>query len=885
MTLVPKSYQEQALEALHAFLQRTGEVGAATAYGEVLEAWGRKVEHYIEVPGFPGLPYVCLRIPTGGGKTLLAAHAIGLITDTLLRSDTSLTLWLAPTSQIVDQTLTALRDRHHPLRLSLEEKLGGRPVEVLDVGEALSLSRGMVTSGSVVIVSTLQALRVGDTKGRKVYESNGTLQHHFTGLDPADRARLEHTPSGTLLYSLANVIKLHRPIVIMDEAHNARTPLSFETLTRFDPSMVLELTATPNLEHKPAQNLFASNVLYSVSAYQLKAEGMIKLPLLLTTHADRLEVIGQAIARRDALEATARKEQSITGEAIRPIVLYQAQSDLADDPLRLTPQRLKTTLMNDFQVPEREIAIATGDLNELQGVDLNAPDCPIRHIITVQALREGWDCPFAYVLCSVGNAASETAVEQLVGRVLRLPRAKFKNLADLNHSYAYVTSPAFAPVMETLQKGLKANGFEADTRGLILDSSLFPDSTNRPSQPTPLYRTPTVVVTTPPNLAALPEPLRHRFEYDEQRQEVRFTGAQMTEEDRDALRTMLPPEQQATADRVFESFRAAPSERGAPFAVPRLTVRRGAERLPFERSLYLDGPWPLSTYDARLSEADFSLNAAAGIATQLDVTEAGKLEAQFVSRVEQQLLRLVDRQDWTPAKLAVWLDKNIPHPDVTPREASVFLLRAVEELLADRRVDVNTLAREKYRLREALARRIEGHRQAAKHRGFEALLGAELVVDDTPDFAFRFGPDYPFTWAYEGTYRFQKHYYPVVGELKSEGEEYGCATFIDTLPEVKYWVRNLERQPRTSFWLPTSTDRFYPDFVALLHADEKRGVPERILVVEYKGGDRITNDDSKEKRRIGEMWAARSGGQALFALVGKDEVGRLSQLIRQQLGH
>ena len=46
-------------------------------------------------------------------------------------------------------------------------------------------------------------------------------------------------------------------------------------------------------------------------------------------------------------------------------------------------------------------------------------DCPIRYIVTVEKLREGWDCPFAYVLGSVGNVATETAVEQLLG-----PRAQ-----------------------------------------------------------------------------------------------------------------------------------------------------------------------------------------------------------------------------------------------------------------------------------------------------------------------------------------------------------------------------------------------------------------------------------------------------------------------------
>lgn len=107
-------------------------------------------------------------------------------------------------------------------------------------------------------------------------------------------------------------------------------------------------------------------------------------------------------------------------------------------------------------------------------------------------------------------------------------------------------------------------------------------------------------------------------------------------------------------------------------------------------------------------------------------------------------------------------------------------------------------------------------------------------------------------------YQFQKQFFPVVGELKSEGEEFDCAFFLDQLDEVNWWVCNV-RNPRTAFWLQTPTDRFYPDFVAML----KDG---RRLVVESKGEDRWSNDDSKEKRNIGELWANASDGHCLFVM-------------------
>lgn len=120
---------------------------------------------------------------------------------------------------------------------------------------------------------------------------------------------------------------------------------------------------------------------------------------------------------------------------------------------------------------------------------------------------------------------------------------------------------------------------------------------------------------------------------------------------------------------------------------------------------------------------------------------------------------------------------------------------------------------------------------------------------------------YPARWTFAGRYTFKKHFYPIPGELKPgiRSEETACAIEIDQLDEVRFWVRNLERQP-TSFWLPTSSDRFYPDFVVQLSDG-------RVLVVEYKGAGFLTNEDTKEKRTIGEVWAAASGGKCLFALV------------------
>src|SRR5690606_10142462 len=106
-------------------------------------------------------------------------------------------------------------------------------------------------------------------------------------------------------------------------------------------------------------------------------------------------------------------------------------------------------------------------------------------------------------------------------------------------------------------------------------------------------------------------------------------------------------------------------------------------------------------------------------------------------------------------------------------------------------------------------------------------------------------------------------------------EETACAIALDQMDEVEYWVRNLERRGAASFSLPTSTDAFYPDFVAFLRDG-------RVLVVEYKGWAYFTNEDSREKRDIGSVWATASKGRCRVVMVtAPSAVG--TRTIEQQL--
>ncbi|MBV9851172.1 MAG: DEAD/DEAH box helicase family protein [Armatimonadetes bacterium] len=777
-----KGYQQAALDALRTYWQECRTVGAKTAF--VLQT----NQPYHEVEALPGLPYVCLRVPTGGGKTVMGCRAVAIAAQEALAQERAVVLWLVPTEPIKTQTLAALKNRSHPYRQVLDAELDGR-VTALDMGEALSVSRATLDSETVIIVSTLANPRIGETDKRKVYEQNGSLMPHFDGLAPAQAAALEkYEGTDAPVPSLANVLRLRRPVVIMDEAHNARTPLAFETLARFAPSCIIEFTATPT--QPPAPN--PSNVLYSVSAAELKAAGMIKLPIMLSVCPDWQGTLLQAKNKRNELEAAAQQERAATGEYLRPIVLVQAQKKNEE----LTVEVVETCLRDELGIPAEQIAVETGERPELKGVDLFSETCPVRYIITVDKLREGWDCSFAYVLCSVRDMASKTAAEQIAGRVLRLPQAARKQQAELNTAFAFVTSNKTADTLravEALASALEANGFT-------------------------------------------------KFEARQVVQQPALDG------DWGGLFSLGPRE-------------PTPAERGERLEVPQLALWVGDGWEPVDETALRSVDWRLADCDPTLP--DFSPQVLSDRYI-LDVSTQGSRTIQFLAEVEQQLSTLTTDDLTTPEALAVWLDRHIPHPDIVPSQAQWFLMRLVRHLLEDRHIPLAQLSRHRLRLRDAAARKIEEHRKAAMAHAHQHLLLDQSPTEAavTPECVFSYPPDhYPANKLYTGSYRFDRHYYRVVGEMNTE--EAACAFLLDRLPGTDCWVRNLERQPQFSFWLQTASDRFYPDFLARL-------TDGRILAVEYKGEHLATGEDTKEKQLIGALWAAKSGGRCTFRMLTKE---------------
>ena len=127
-----KEYQTSLLDAFTAFLSRAKELKSAkTAFAEsTLEAFGHALP-YNALPTNDDIPYVCLRVPTGGGKTRIAGQAIARINQAFMASDYSLVIWLVPSKPIRLQTLYALKTPGELLHDDMRELFGA--VNVLDI--------------------------------------------------------------------------------------------------------------------------------------------------------------------------------------------------------------------------------------------------------------------------------------------------------------------------------------------------------------------------------------------------------------------------------------------------------------------------------------------------------------------------------------------------------------------------------------------------------------------------------------------------------------------------------------------------------------------------------------------------------------------------------
>lgn len=453
-----KKYQKQAVDEFEDYLIRIRKYGEKDPHIAVFDQIQRK-KHFDSLYNIRegiNVPFVCIRIPTGGGKTVVACYLLNSLYQQYLKrkEECGLVTWLVPTDSIKNQTIRALKDPKHPYRQALDQFFSSS-ILVYDFNDAQSIKKADIHDNLCIIITTFSTFRIENTNARKAYEQNGNLLEHFQNIS---KENLLKDDDGNISESLVNVIRMNRPIVVLDESHNAQTKLSYKMLKDFDPIFILEYTATPRSD---------SNVLVHITAQQLKEEKMVKIPIRLHNIAQWNIALREGVAKRNYLEKIAKKEK---GEYIRPIALIQAEQE-KPNPQKTHVDKIKTFLIDDLGIPQEQIAIRTGIRNDLSDIDIYARNCPIRYIITVKALQEGWDNPFAYVLISVSNIGSKVSVEQTIGRILRLPKQREKKNRDLNLSYVYTSSKQFRDSVKSIIYGLERNGYSKNDIGLIMDDN------------------------------------------------------------------------------------------------------------------------------------------------------------------------------------------------------------------------------------------------------------------------------------------------------------------------------------------------------------------------------------------------------------------------------
>lgn len=883
MSLQLKNYQNQSLQALEQFFTLAASFGAEKAFKQCV---GENIQYNDRLEGIPS---VCLRVPTGGGKTLLASHSIPIAARNYVSTDTPMVLWLVPTDMIRQQTLAALADVTHPYRQALQSYYGDK-LKICDIESLQTLNKHDVNQSCIVIVTTIQVFNIDIEKTfqRNAYAFDESLSEHFTGLTDFQTKDMDRVTADTLQYqpfltekdigrvkhSLVNFFNLHRPIIIVDEAHKNRGGKTFfHTLKRLNPSCLVELTATPK----------DNNVLYSVSAAELKVAEMIKLPVVLTEHPHSWQdCIRDALIQRQKLEMLAQGEK----EYIRPILLIQAQDKNGEANVDVVKQHLLSEYEN---ITEDWIAISTGQTKELEDENLFSPTSKVKIVITVEALKEGWDCSFAYVLASLQNINSATDVEQLLGRVLRMPYAKLRQNDELNKAYAHVISSSIAQATMLLKdrmvQNMGFNKWEADTAIVInpqpeLDLGQTGSGGAKP--------TPEVIISVPfeVKVDTIPTELKPSIQTLDNSQGTSLViNKGTTDEEFDQIEQAVvdqaTPKQKAQVKEAFNDARAerqahqAPENWNAIFAlIPQLGLFvdgewQVADKETIEDSVewnLLDFPVQLQGFNIRETVNSFEID----LNLQKQELTYGQLDSQQIQFAEMPT-------PITENDLLNWLDRKVRRQGLTQIQLRAYLTKLISHLLNVRNFSLTQLHRAQFQLSLAVSNELDRLFELARKKAFQGDLFNQLqVANETKlenSFEFKRGM-YPVKKPYRGSFKFKKHFYAQIDDLREKtdsgniSEEFQCAQLLDLHPKVKYWVRNIPKQPQYSFWLPTEKDYFYPDFVAEL-------VDGSIFVLEYKGGHLDTADDARVKNAIGKQWAKDSQGKRLFLMAKKqDEFGR-----------
>ena len=458
-----------------------------------------------------------------------------------------------------------------------------------------------------------------------------------------------------------------------------------------------------------------------------------------------------------------------------------------------------------------------------------------------------------------------------------MPYAKRRKDDNLNRAYAFLSEPTFGEAARSLVDKLVAMGFEEEealdsiesTQELLGDDN---DLFSPPDRRKPVFEF--KISSTPETLAALRETESVTVrETEDGKAEISIAGYVSEELEYEIVGQLPEAERSGFADAAARHRRdtvklLTPAERGEPFGVPRLMAQIQGELELADSDLFMEHhDWSLLDHSPELTESEFAVRETA---RTFEIDLDGKSISYQYAAEDEQLALNANVEGWTPQALVLWLDRQTRQADIGQGELLRWLSDLVGHLIDDRNMHIAALMRCKFILARKIRNKIAAIRQQERNGVYQKYLFApEARVELSFDSAFRFREGmYRDERRHRGRWKPRKHFLGHVPAFDGapDGEEFQCAEALDSLKEVRFWLRNVARHP-ASFWLPTATDKFYPDFVAQLEDD-------RLLVAEYKGARDIKSDDTREKRTIGELWERRSNGKGLFIVVEKSKDGK-----------
>ncbi|MBL8639797.1 MAG: DEAD/DEAH box helicase family protein [Alphaproteobacteria bacterium] len=744
------------------------------------------------------VPHICLKVPTGGGKTLLAAECVGRLQTDFFKRQTGLVLWVVPTVQIYTQTKKALFNRLHPYRQSLERASGGR-VKVLEKDDPFTKS-DTENFLCVMLVRLAATNRKNDTQFLKIFRDAGRYATFFPESDDytANNALLNAYPdlevnnmadAGAIVgvsikQSLVNTLKMLRPVVVIDEGHKAYSENTRESLNGFNPSFILELSATPNVKN------LISNVLVDVSGVDLKDEQMIKLPINIanTQNGDWKNTLTLAHGRLAELGQKAIELQSKDGRYIRPIMVVRVERTGKDqrDGQKIHALDARDYLIERLSVHEDEIRIKSSETDELGDTDLFDPLCPVKYIITKEALQEGWDCSFAYVLALLDKTTAQTAMTQMIGRVLRQPDARSTRIEALNQCYVFCYDQNVTDAVENVRKGLEEEG-----------------------------------------MTGLGEFVR-----------VDGAGSQGAEEIADLLK-----------------IRRNSKFDGLKIFLPKVLHRDGNDwrDISYERDILSQIPWETLTYDV----STFLDSKDASIAMEISIDVKGKNDLTG----EQGALELVSSapkmlEVWVEKRLDIgFLTRPLLDVVPNPWQASRILMEAIDALNKKGHSE-EVIFNNRLYLLDSIKRSLKGQVHELSEKVFMGKLKSgditfRLITSGNENLNFEIAQELQVTARKNERKLRQANNDPVTNSLFEivfekdlNNLEKDFALYLSGQEAVQWWHRMVVRQEYAlQGW---QRNKVYPDFIACLNK-------KRMMVLETKGLQLKGNDDTVYKARLFDL--------------------------------